>query len=322
MILRYWNKTLLAHKAIVILMALIMVCAGILIGTKVAFAATLKPISIVEGETLKLGDIFDGVERHKAYVIGAAPQPGQDMTLNARTLYRIASALDVNWRPLSSSDQIVIRRQAAVIPSDMIEETLRNALKDKGVVGKFKLMMNTKKPTIVLPNNLPETVEISAIDFDVQKDYFTATLAAPSADNPVKKLQISGLVERVVSIPVLRNNLSNGDVIGANDIKMIEVPQKSIQHNIVMNAEDMIGLTPRRMAYAGKYVLDGSLHHPILVKRGDKVSITYKQGPLVLTAKGKALQSGSKGDLVRVTNVNSSRSVDAFVTGSHQVTAQ
>lgn len=322
MLLRYWNKTSLTRKAVFTAIALFMVSAGILMGTKAAFAANLKSISIVEGDTLTLGDLFDGVERNANYVIGAAPQPGQDMTLNARTLYRIASSLDVNWRPISSSDQVVVRRQAAVVSYDEIENTLRNALKDKGVMGKFNISLNSGKPTIILPNDMPQTAEISAIDFDIQRDVFRATLAAPSADKPVQKLQVTGMVERIVSVPVLRSNLQNGDIISANDIEMIEMPQKSIQHNIVMDADKMVGLTPRRMAYAGKYVLEGSLGRPILVNRGDKVSITYKEGPLVLTARGKATQSGAKGDLVRVTNINSSRSVDALVIGDHQVMAQ
>lgn len=322
MLLRYWNQTSLTHRAIVMSLALIVMSAGILIGTKAAYAATLKSVSIVEGETLKLGDIFDGVERNKNYVIGAAPQPGQDMTLNARTLYRIASSLDVNWRPLTSSDQVVVRREAVVVSYNKIENTLRKALKNKGVTGNFNLTLNSGKPTIVLPNDLPETAEISAIDFDVQKDYFRATIAAPSADNPVQKIQVSGMVERMVSVPVLRSNMQNGDIINVNDITLIEVPQSSIQHNIVMDANDLVGLTPRRMAYAGKYIIDGSLGRPILVKRGDKVSVTYQEGPLILTAKGKALQSGSKGDLIRVTNINSSRTVDGVVTGDHQVLAQ
>jgi flagella basal body P-ring formation protein FlgA len=322
MLLRYWNKTSLTHKATLVAMTLMVMSVGITLGTKAAFAATLKPISIVEGETLKLGDIFDGVTRNADYVIGAAPQPGQDITLNARTLYRIAVALDMPWRPLSSSDQVIVRRQAAVVSYNEIERTLRKALKNKGVDGRFDIALNSGKPTIILPKNFPEKVEISVIDFDVQKDYFRATLVAPSIDNPIKKIQVSGMVDRIASIPVLRSNLQNGDIISANDIKMIDVPQKSIQHNIIINAEDMIGLTPRRIAYAGKFIIDGSLGRPILINRGEKVSITFREGPLVLTARGKALQSGAKGDLVRVTNINSSRTVDAIVIGDNQVLAQ
>lgn len=322
MLRTYWNKTLLTHKAIALAVLMISLSVGLTIGAKAALAASLKPLSIITTETLTLGDIFDGVKRNADYVIGAAPAPGQEITLNARTLYRIAVAMDLSWRPLSSSDQVVVRREASVVSYDTIEETLRNALMEKGVTGNFNVNLNSGKPSIVLPKDLPKQVELSAIDFDVQKDYFNATLVAPSLDNPVQKINVTGMVERLASVPVLRSNLQNGDIIGANDIEMIEVPQNTLQHNILIDADDMVGLTPRRMTYAGKFVMDGELIRPVLVGRGDSVSITFQEGPLVLTAKGKALQSGSKGDLIRVTNINSSRTVDALVTGSYAVTAQ
>lgn len=76
------------------------------------------------------------------------------------------------------------------------------------------------------------------------------------------------------------------------------------------------------MAHAGKYMIKGKLQKPQLVDRGEPVTITYRQGVLLLTAKGKAMQSGAKGDIVRVTNVNSSKTIDATVIGSNQVVAR
>lgn len=315
----FWNKTSLTFKITLVMIGIIAGSVALFIGTRSAMAASLKPVSVINSDTLTLGDIFDGVKRNADYVVGPAPQPGQDMTLNARTLYRIAIALDLPWRPTSSSDQIVIRREATVVSYNTIENTLRSALEDKGISGKFNLALNSGQPTMVLPNDLPQNVEISALHYDNQKDYFQATIVAPSIGNPVKKMLVSGMVERMVKVPVLHGNLQNGDIIGTNDIKIIDVPQKSLQHNIIMDADDLIGMTPRRMAYAGKFILDGTLQRPQLVSRGDKVSITFTEGPLILTAKGKALQSGAKGDIVRVTNINSSRTVDAYVSGENQV---
>ncbi|HPD82398.1 MAG: flagellar basal body P-ring formation chaperone FlgA [Alphaproteobacteria bacterium] len=319
MLNRFWKQTSLTTKSTILAFALMAMTLTAIIGAKSAIAATLKPVSVISGDTLTVGDLFDGVTRNADYVIGAAPQPGHDITLNARTLYRIATALDISWRPTSSSDQIVVRRQAAVVSYDEIEKTIRSELKNKGVTGKFNLSLTSGKPTIILPQDLPPQVEVSSIDYDVQKDYFRATLVAPSTEHPVQKITVAGMVERLVTVPVLRNNLQNGDVIGANDIEMIEVPQKSLQHDVMLNADDMIGLTPRRMAYAGKFILNGTLDRPQLVERGDPVNITFHEGTLILTAKGKALQSGAKGDLVRVTNINSSRTIDAIVTAENQV---
>ena len=241
------------------------------------------------------------------------------MTLNARTLYRIASALDLSWRPTSTTDQIIVRREATVVPYELIESKLRNNLKNQGVSGRYNINLSTKKPAIVLPFDMDENVEISSLSYDRNKDYFKATLVAPSVDNPVQRIKVSGIIDRLVTVPILSKNLRNGDVIGDGDIEMIEISQNDLQHNMITSKEKMLGMTPRRIAYAGKFVQDGTLIKPQLVQRGENVNITFTEGSLVLSAKGKALQSGAKGDIVRVTNANSSRTVDAIVSGSHQV---
>ncbi len=322
MLNKFWVKTSITIRIMLVLLALISGSITLFIGARSAMAASLKSVSVIEGDVLTLGDLFDGVTRNADYVIGAAPQPGKDMTLNARTLYRIAVALDLPWRPSSSGDQIVIRREASIVSYNTIENSLRDVLKEKGVNGRFNITLNNGKPTMVLPNGMPNNAEISSLTYDHQKGYFQAAIVAPSKDNPLKKILVSGLVERMVSVPVLRSTLQNGSIIGRNDINMIDVPEKSLQHDIIMNQKDIIGMTPHRIAYAGKFILEGNLQKPQLVKRGDRVSITFREGPLVLTAKGKALQSGAKGDLVRVTNVNSSRTVDALIIGENQVVAQ
>lgn len=322
MLNRFWKDMSLTLKTTIVLLAILSGSITLVVGAKKAMAASLKPVSVINGDVIKLGDIFDGVKHNADYVIGAAPQPGQDMVLNARTLYRIATALDLTWRPTSTGDQIVIRREATIIPYEVIENSVRSSLEEKGVSGRYNLSINNGQPTMVLPNDQPEQVEVSSLNYDHQKGYFQATLVAPSAENPIKQTLVSGFVERVVSVPVLQRNLQNGDIIGANDINMIDIPQHKLQHNIVLHADDLIGMTPRRINYAGKFIMEGSVEKPQLVKRGDKVIITFKEGPLTLTAKGKALQSGAKGDYVRVTNANSSRTVDAYVIGENQVMAQ
>lgn len=316
---KLWNEKSTTVRLTYVIVAAILISIGSFISIKSASAASLKSVSVINGDKLTLGDIFDNLEYNANYVIGPAPQPGQDMTLNARTLYRIATALDLSWRPTSTHDQIVIRREATIISYDVIEDSLRKSLKSKGVHGHFNLKLNNGKPSIVLPHDMNENVEVSAITYDRGRDYFKATLVAPSKDNPIKKININGTIDRLTSVPVLTTNLQNGDIVGENDIQMIEISQHDVQHNMITNKDDMIGLTPRRIAYAGKFLQDGSLIKPQLVSRGSHVSITFTEGPLILTAKGKALQSGAKGDIVRVTNTNSSRTVDAIVAAENQV---
>ncbi len=320
MIRLFWTGKSLSLRLMFLSMAVVIASFASLFVINKAHAASLKSVSVISSDVLTLGDLFDNVERNADYVIGPAPLPGKDMTLNARTLYRIATALDLSWRPASTADQITVRREATVIPFNDIENSLRDALEEEGVSGHFGVKLSSGEPSIILPTDMPAQVDVSEFKYDRNRDYFHATLVAPSKDNPIKEIRVSGQVNRLTNVPVLITTLQNGDIIGENDIEMVEISQSDIQHNMITSKKAMIGMTPRRVAYAGKFLQNGALIKPQLVKRGDSVGITFREGALTLNAKGKALQSGAIGDIVRVTNSNSSRTVDAVVSGQNQVT--
>ncbi len=315
------NKSL-TTKMLVVYLWVAIILAGVFIGARTALAASLKDVSIVTSDVLKVKDLFDGVTNNADYVIGAAPRPGEDMVLNARTLYRIAISLDLPWRPENSADSITVRREATIIPYEDIEEKLRNSLSNEGITGLYDLDMNTGRPEIILPKEAGENMEVSNFSFNHQKNTFRASIVAPSIENPVKTINVSGSIERIVEIPVLKAALRNGDIIGKRDIDWIKMPERKLQSNLLMRESDLIGLTPRRIAHAGKPIVSNELEAPQLVGRGESVTISYVDGPLVLTTKGKALQSGAKGDLIRVTNLNSHQTVDAYVSAENAVVVQ
>ncbi|PZO86519.1 MAG: hypothetical protein DI626_06300, partial [Micavibrio aeruginosavorus] len=194
----------------------------LLAGTKQALAASLRGDSVIAGEHIRLGDIFENT-KNADYVLGPAPQPGKEMVLNAKTLYRIASSLNVDWNPSSSMDQIILRREAAVIPSAEITSALEQNVRKSGVDTSFSIAYISAPEDIILPAGEDETVEVSAFNFNPQNDFFTAVVVSPSAKNPLKRINVSGRVERLIAVPVLKNSLKNGDVIGSLDIDFIEL---------------------------------------------------------------------------------------------------
>jgi len=291
----------------------------LLAGAKQALAASLRSEAMITGDYIKLGDIFSGVENAE-YILGPAPQPGKDMILNARTLYKIASALDVEWSPSSSAEQIVLKREAAIIPQTEITVTLEEKLKADGLDGKFSIGYTNAPTDIILPFGSEETIEITAFNFDPTKDTFNAVLVAPSAENPLKRISTSGRVERMISVPVLKNTLRAGDVIGTMDLDYIDLPQNRIANGTVLDEKDLVNMTPRRVIAGGKPVITNELEHPKMVDRGDAVTLIFNNGPMVLTVKGKSLQAGAMGDTVRVSNMDSNKNLQGVVTAHREIT--
>jgi len=287
-----------------------------------AMAIGLKENSVVQDETIKLGDIFYGLSDQENKVLGPAPRPGSEMILNARTLMRIAIALDLPWRPSSSAEQVVLKRAATVIGRNHIENELKQALRKKGVEGSFNLLFLTPQNDIILPQEQPETLEVGNLSIDAAGESFEATLTAPSPDNPIHHRTVRGKIEKIVPIPVLRETMRQGSIIGKRDITFVDVRGRDLSADIVIEENSLVGMTPRRMIIAGTAVKANEIEAPTLVSRGALVTMVYKDGPLVLTAKGKALENGAKDDLIRVVNTGSNRTLEAVVTSAREVTVQ
>lgn len=297
-------------------------CLGILVlvaGTRAALAASLKSESVITGEYIRLGDVFEGV-KNADYILGPAPAPGKDMILNARTLYKIASALNVEWQPASSAEQLVLKREASIIPVVNITNKLESKLMDEGIDGKFSITYTNQPSDIVLSGGSKTTMEITALNLDVQNDTFNAIIVAPSAADPQKRMNVSGRIERLIPVPVLANTLRNGDLIGTRDIDWIDVPHNRVANGTLLTEDDLINMTPRRTVLAGKPIISNELESPKMVDRGDSITLIFETGPMVLTAKGKSMQAGSVGDTVRVSNTDSNRNLSGIVTAFREVT--
>lgn len=282
--------------------------------TAAASSVMLHPSVTLTGGTLTAGDLFEGLNREQAArVLGPAPKPGSDMVLNTVTLMRIASALNVNWRPQTGTEQSVIRSAATIIGEDDITQMIAERLRQEGVDGDFVLNFMNTSPSIILPHTVAATAEIVTFTYNSKADRFTALLAAPSRENAAVRMEVSGLVDHLIEVPVLKNMVRNGDIINANDVDWIALSRRYIQHDTVLQADKLIGKTARRILETGKPVRGAELQMPQLVNRGENVTIIYQEGPLSLSAKGKALSGGAYGQVVRVVNSSSNRSIDAVV---------
>lgn len=287
-----------------------------------AKAIELKHNSIIESSVITLGDVFYDLPHSADKVLGPAPRPGSDMTLNARTLLRIAMAMKLDWRPSSGADYITLQRAATLISKDDIRKELSAAIKDSGYTGDFELDIPAQAAEIILPVDQAATFEMDTVTIDPKTDRFHTTLYAPSKANPLQTMRVAGAIHQVAKVPVLTSTMRNGTIIKASDIEMLTLRSRDLSADMILDADALVGTTPRRMILNGKPVTDNDIQAPQIVTRGQTVTMIFSNGTLQLTAQGKAMESGAKGDAIRVVNANSSRSVQAIVSGEKEVTIQ
>lgn len=307
------------------LMLTLALIAGTVIGAMtpgLACAASLRTISTVEDDVIRLGDIFEGLRHESSAVLGASPVPGKDMVLNARTLMRIASAYNLEWRPQSAADQVVIRRSATIVTADQMQTALRDALAERGYEGNYDVVLNQTNPIMTLPGSATAAVDVQSLTIGPDQRTFEAVLVGPSKQNPLQQVTLNGQIQHMIDVPVIKSALKTGDIIGSNDITFVKMAEHMVTADAIVDADRLIGMTPVRGLSMNKLVRARDVSAPMLVSRGDEVTIVFQNGPIQLTAKGKAMQNGVAGENIRVTNAASNRSFLGTVTDSKVITVQ
>jgi flagella basal body P-ring formation protein FlgA len=137
------------------------------------------------------------------------------------------------------------------------------------------------------------------------------TLVAPArADAPVLR----------IVVPV--RDLNRGEVIGESDLTFTEVTGTALAPSTVTRFETLTGMQTRRLLRANQAVRAEDVRRPVVVTKGQTVTMTFQAPGIELSAMGRAMSEGGVGDTVTVQNPMSFRMVSATVTGAGTVRAE
>jgi flagella basal body P-ring formation protein FlgA len=122
-------------------------------------------------------------------------------------------------------------------------------------------------------------------------------------------------VHRSVELPVLLRYVPPGETIAADDVGMVEVPAARLVQAVVAEPADLIGKTPRRAVRPGQPVRAADVQLPVVIQKGELVTVVVETGSMRLTAQARASEDGAQGQAIRITNTRSGKVLDATVAG-------
>jgi flagella basal body P-ring formation protein FlgA len=123
---------------------------------------------------------------------------------------------------------------------------------------------------------------------------------------------------KAVPVVVAIESIPRGAVITAAHIEMqmVERMPKANDRRLPIDAvEKLIGMEARQSIQAGAVVFSDQVQSPIMVKRGELITISSEAGGIRVRTTVRALQDKSKGQLVQVEALNTKERFDARVTG-------
>ena len=277
---------------------------------------SLKANGTIDGAAIRLGDLFDGAGAQAGDVVARAPAPGASMMFDVGWLYSTARAHGLNWQPPSTSSAIRIERNASVIETTELAQQLSDKLPSSLGLRRVELDAQFR---LFVPVGAPTDIAIQKLDIKQETGRFSAEVRVPADDPEAVPVHVSGRIVGLVTVPVLARPMMPGEIVRPEDITTADFRVDQIQAGGVTDAQGLVGETPRHPLRAAQALRVSDLQVPVVIKRNDLVLIVLERPGLYLTAEGRALEDGGKGTVIRVTNTQSKRTIDATVLGAGQV---
>jgi flagella basal body P-ring formation protein FlgA len=114
-------------------------------------------------------------------------------------------------------------------------------------------------------------------------------------------------------IVVPAHDIARGDVIGESDLTYTTVDGAALMSGVPTKMDEIKGMQTRRMLAAGQPFRGDDVRKPIVITKGETVTMQFTVPGVELTAMGRAMSEGGIGDTVTVQNPASYRMIAGVV---------
>jgi flagella basal body P-ring formation protein FlgA len=201
-----------------------------------------------------------------------------------------------------------------------LDDNLQSALRDAYAMPAAELTLSVQLDAPVPPELQPfaDNGRFANLMLDKTSGHFSVIALLPNGA-PVAQLQLSGQVSAMAEVPVLRDMVTRGQLVGQDLVDYVLVPANRLAGGFVVDVADLVGKAARRTLHPGRPIRSADLMPPIVVAKNKLVSMVYEVGALRLTARGRTLTDGGAGAVIKVLNIDSNRTVDALVIDDNTV---
>jgi flagella basal body P-ring formation protein FlgA len=138
---------------------------------------------------------------------------------------------------------------------------------------------------------------------------------------PALLLAAGSAFASTVRIVVPAHDIARGDTIGENDLVYAMVNGAALMSGVPTKIDEIKGMQTRRTLSAGQPFRGDDVRRPIVITKGQTVTMQFVVPGVELTAMGRAMSEGGVGDTVTIQNPVSYRMISGIVTAPGTVRA-
>jgi flagella basal body P-ring formation protein FlgA len=310
-------------------LALALLLGALVVGVAAAEVAPAGRITIgraatVEGKTVRLADIavLEGGAVELADVdLGAAPDPGGSRRLEGLTILRRLreAGLDDATTRYEIPAAVRVARAAQEVSADELRGAVERAspeflaegerIRSIDVPGGVRVATGAYELRVQPPGGGRGTQRRVVVD--VEQDGAVAGTATARID-----------VAAVGAVVRVRHPVARGTVLRRDDLDVGEGDLAGLPPSVLRDPRQALGKETRSALPAGAPVTLQALASPLLVRRGDLVTVVVETPGMRLSVPGEALEPGSAGNAIRVRNRTSRQELSGQVVERGMVLVQ
>jgi flagella basal body P-ring formation protein FlgA len=200
-----------------------------------------------------------------------------------------------------------------------ISKAVAKEFAEQGIEENIELEIFGGKTAFVLENAENAKIMMSNMKIDEEQNRFEAKAEIFADGKLVDTTELVGRYYLVQKIWVPIRDIAKDELIKEEDLGLQDQRANRIKKESLIAKSDLIGKQALKLLKADKAVAKDDVCDEIIVKKGESVTVIYQHKGLQITAKMQALESGSKGQSIKVLNNKSDKEIVAKVVDKHVV---
>lgn len=209
---------------------------------------------------------------------------------------------------------------AAPVGEKAIKQAVKKHVEDNAPWPKDRVRVEFfgSMPEVSLPEG-PANVQVRSRAGEHYIGRTSFTVRFSKGDTVVREEAVRVRIEVLTDVVVTTHGIMRDAILGTDDVTVTSKWMDTATTGILTDSSDVVGKKAVVRLNAGTEVTRQMLRSVPVVKKGEVVRIVLESGPMVISAVGLCQEDGGKGDLVRVQNVASKKTIFARVMGTSLV---
>jgi len=294
------------------------------ITTRLSDVATLKSAVTVSGDVVRIKDVVENAGAVGETPIFRSPDVGTTGSVSVETVLTALRAHHLYLIDTGTVSAVEVTRDGRRIDLKDFEGRIARAFAGKYGLGDVRNLVVNLDPAsrpITIEASASSDLQVERAALDARSGRFDITFDAPArAYTRQPPLRYTGTIVEMADAILLTRSLARGDMLKASDVIVERRPKAEVTGDVVVSMDEAVGMAVRQPLRAGQPIRRADLMKPEMIRRDETVTLIYEVPGILLTTRGKAVESGAEGDVINVLNVQSKRTVQGVISAPGRVT--